>query len=102
RNNLVNNTIQAQDDQPGQNSWDNEYPSGGNYWSDYKGVDNCSGPQQNICPSPDGIGDTPYVFNSAQDNYPLMNPFVPDPPAAVALGGGGGSAGSGGRAPLRA
>jgi len=42
------------------------------------------------------------VFNSAQDNYPLMNPFVPDPPAAVALGGGGGSAGSGGRAPLRA
>jgi len=101
-NNLVNNTIQAQDDQPGQNSWDNGYPSGGNYWSDYKGVDNCSGPQQNICPSPDGIGDTPYVFNSAQDNYPLMNPFVPDPPAAVALGGGGGSAGSGGRAPLRA
>src|SRR5947199_868409 len=98
-NNLVNNSVQASDDDPGKNQWDNGYPSGGNYWSDYKGVDNCSGPQQNICPSPDGIGDTPYVFNSAQDNYPLMNPFVPDPPAAVALGGGGGS---GGRAPLRA
>jgi len=101
-NNLVNNTIQAQDDQPGQNSWDNGYPSGGNFWSNYTGVDNCSGPQQNICPSPDGIGDTPYTFNSAQDNYPLMNSFVPDPPAAVAQGGGGGSGGAGGRAPLRA
>ena len=92
-NNLVNNTIQAQDDQPGQNSWDNGYPSGGNFWSDYTGVDNCSGPQQNICPSPDGIGDTPYTFNNNQDNYPLMQPFVPDPPATAAAatpGGGGG------------
>ena len=92
-NNVVNNTIQAQDDQPGQNSWDNGYPSGGNFWSDYTGVDNCSGPQQNICPSPDGIGDTPYTFNNNQDNYPLMQPFVPDPPATAAAatpGGGGG------------
>ena len=97
-NNLVNNTVQAQDDQPGGNSWDNGYPSGGNYWSDYKGVDNCSGPQQNICPSPDGIGDTPYAFNSAQDNYPLMKPFAADHPTPGAFGGGGG----GGRPPLRA
>jgi len=95
-NNLVNNTVQAQDDQPGQNSWDNGYPSGGNYWSDFKGIDNCSGPQQNVCPSPDGIGDTPYVISSAQDNYPLMTPFAMDPPAA-GMGGGGG-----GRPPLRA
>jgi len=96
-NNLVNNTIQAQDDQPGQNSWDNGYPSGGNFWSDYTSVDNCSGPQQNVCPSPDGIGDTPYTFSSAQDNYPLMTPFATDPPATGSAGGGGG-----GRPPLRA
>jgi parallel beta-helix repeat protein len=89
--NLVNNTIQAEDDRPGQNSWDNGYPSGGNYWSDYKGVDNCSGPQQNICPSSDGIGDTPYTFTSGQDNYPLMKPFTPDPPTAAPAAGGGGA-----------
>src|SRR5438132_2828416 len=94
-NNLVNNSVQASDDNPGKNQWDNGYPSGGNFWSDYKGVDNCSGPQQNICPNPDGIGDTPYAFSSAQDNYPLMTPFAADPPAT-------GSGGGGGRAPLRA
>ncbi|OLB68445.1 hypothetical protein AUI06_11060 [archaeon 13_2_20CM_2_52_21] len=95
-NNLVNNSVQASDDNPGKNQWDNGYPTGGNYWSDYKGVDNCSGPQQNICPNPDGIGDTPYSFSSAQDNYPLMTPFAADPPATGSAGGGGG----GGRPPL--
>ena len=95
-NNFLNNALQAQDTNSTQNIWDNGYPSGGNVWSDYTGVDNCSGPQQNICPSPDGIGDTPYTFNNNQDNYPLMQPFVPDPPAAVTVapeatpGGGGG------------
>jgi nitrous oxidase accessory protein NosD len=74
-NNILNNTIQALDDSPSQNLWDNGYPSGGNFWSDFTGVDNCSGPQQNICPSPDGIGDTPYVFNFNTDHYPLMRPF---------------------------
>jgi len=38
-------------------------------------VDNCSGPNQDVCPSPDGIGDTPYMFSYNQDNYPLMNPY---------------------------
>ena len=78
-NNFVQNTTPALDDSTS-NSWDAGYPAGGNYWSNYKGVDNCSGPQQNICPGPDGVGDTPYVFSSAQDNYPSMQPFV-DPPA---------------------
>jgi len=40
---------------------DNGYPSGGNYWSDYTGVDKCSGVNQDVCPQPDGIGDTPYI-----------------------------------------
>ncbi len=92
-NNFLNNDLQAQDTNSTQNVWDNGYPSGGNFWSDYTGVDNCSGPQQNICPSPDGIGDTPYTFNNNQDNYPLMQPFVPDPPTAATAGGGGGGGG---------
>jgi parallel beta-helix repeat protein len=57
------------------NTWDNGYPSGGNYWSDYNGTDLSSGPYQNISGS-DGIGDTPYVLNvNNTDHYPLMGSF---------------------------
>jgi len=57
------------------NVWDNGYPSGGNYWSDYNGTDLHSGPYQNETDS-DGIGDTPYVLDEYnRDNYPLMIPF---------------------------
>ena len=48
------------------NFWDNG--SVGNYWSGYKGVD----------ANGDGIGDTPYIINSKdQDRFPLMNPWDP-------------------------
>jgi len=58
------------------NIWDNGYPSGGNYWSDYNGTDLYSGSHQNATGG-DGIGDTPYIINdSNQDNYPLANPYV--------------------------
>lgn len=72
--------------QPGQ-VWDNGYPSGGNYWSAYTGVDNCSGPQQNICPSPDGIGDTPYSIPGGvyHDHYPLMKPFVASSDPSISI-----------------
>ena len=76
-NNFLNNILQAKDTNSTRNVWDNGYPSGGNFWSDYTGVDSCSGPQQNICPSPDGIGDTSYTFNANHDRYPLMKPFAP-------------------------
>jgi parallel beta-helix repeat protein len=57
------------------NAWDNGYPSGGNYWVDYKGTDLYRGPYQNITGS-DGIDDTPYVINSNNtDRYPLMAPY---------------------------
>jgi hypothetical protein len=57
------------------NRWDNSYPSGGNYWSDYTGFDLYSGPYQNETGS-DGIGDTPYVIDADnQDNYPLEKLF---------------------------
>ena len=63
-NNFLKNRVQAFD-QTGQNTWDNGYPSGGNFWSDYTGTD----------PDNDGIGDTPYTFNYNQDRFPLMTPF---------------------------
>jgi len=56
------------------NAWDNGYPTGGNYWSDYNGTDLYHGPYQNITGS-DGIGDTPYDIDpDSRDNYPLMGP----------------------------
>lgn len=74
-NNLINNTQQVEDD--GDNIWDNGYPSGGNYWSDYNGYDNHSGPQQDINGS-DGIGDTNHSVSSITDEYPLMKPWPVD------------------------
>jgi parallel beta-helix repeat protein len=59
------------------NVWDNGYPSGGNYWSDYNGTDLCWGSEQNETGS-DGIGDLPYIIvNGNRDNYPLIKPWVP-------------------------
>ncbi|MFQ5884209.1 MAG: nitrous oxide reductase family maturation protein NosD [Thermoplasmata archaeon] len=78
---LVNNTVQATDALGPENSWDNGYPSGGNYWSDYTGLDNWSGPNQDICPDPDGIGDTPYIIDvDSRDRYPLTSPSAFPPP----------------------
>jgi len=71
--------------------WDNGYPGGGNFWSDYSGKDKCSGPRQEVCPSPDGIGDRPYMLTSAafgshvKDRYPLMKPFAPSVAGSVRL-----------------
>ncbi|MFH1048474.1 MAG: NosD domain-containing protein [Patescibacteria group bacterium] len=57
------------------NIFDNDYSSGGNYWSDYKGVDLYGGIIQDQSGS-DGIGDTPYIIlggeEGVQDRYPLM------------------------------
>jgi parallel beta-helix repeat protein len=70
-NNFVNNTEQAHD--YGTNIWDNGYPSGGNYWSNYTGEDKYSGPSQDQ-PGSDGIGDTPYpIPEAARDKYPYMS-----------------------------
>lgn len=61
--------------------YDNGYPSGGNYWSDYNGTDLYSGPCQNETGS-DGIGDTQHVIlkyprGACIDRYPLKNPYTP-------------------------
>ncbi len=94
-NNFINNTVEGYDwlisGTP--NQWDNGYPSGGNYWSNYTGIDQMSGPGQNI-PGPDGIGDSPYVFQrNVEDRYPLISPLglFPRPPIVLqaTLGGTG-------------
>jgi parallel beta-helix repeat protein len=75
-NNLTGNMEQAYDECT--NYWDDGYPSGGNYWSDYTGVDEKSGQNQNQ-PGSDGIGDTPYNISGDmnKDLYPLMSPWAP-------------------------
>ena len=75
-NDFINHLHNAYDDS--HNTWDNNFPSGGNYWNDYIGIDNFQGPQQDI-PGSDGIGDTPYQIKGGinQDCYPLMYPQVP-------------------------
>ena len=70
-NNFNSSIINAYDESS--NSWDNGYPSGGNYWSDYrekypdaKEIDES------------GIWDTPYEIPrdaGAMDYYPLMRPW---------------------------
>ena len=81
-NNFVNNTQQA-DSVNSTNVWNDGYPSGGNYWSDYTGVDLYSGPYQNET-GRDGIGDTQYVIDENNtDHYPFMNPYTPQPDVAI-------------------
>jgi len=95
---LVNNTIQQNSQvydaawdcadpgliAPSINIWDDGYPSGGNYWSDYGGKDLYKGKYQNETGS-DGIGDTPYVVDANityalnnQDKYPMIIPQIHD------------------------
>ncbi|MEM4258645.1 MAG: NosD domain-containing protein [Candidatus Thermoplasmatota archaeon] len=64
-NTFIGNTHQAYD--TGNNLWDNGHPSGGNYWSDYTGID----------ANGDGIGDTPYAIPNGinRDRYPLIEPY---------------------------
>ncbi|MEM3628755.1 MAG: NosD domain-containing protein [Candidatus Bathyarchaeia archaeon] len=85
-NNFINNTRQVYDlswDElvisPSINIWDDGYPSGGNFWSDYTGVDLYSGPYQNTTGS-DGISDVPYnIDDNNVDRYPLMAPWAVGP-----------------------
>ena len=61
-NNFVDNDIDAYDSSI--NIWNDEYPSGGNFWSNYTGTDSDG----------DGIGDTPYSImgGTNQDRYPYL------------------------------
>ena len=75
--NDFNNTRNAHD-LGSDNQWDGGYNNGfpwdgGNWWSDYHGIDDFHGSEQNVS-GPDGIGDTPFSINgeNTQDRYPLM------------------------------
>jgi len=77
-NNFINNTQQIYDDSwvfpdvpPSISIWDDGYPSGGNYWSDYEekypNATELDG---------SGIWDTPYeIDDNNQDNYPIVPEF---------------------------
>jgi parallel beta-helix repeat protein len=78
-NSLIENVAQAYDSWGyyHRNMWSDSYPSGGNYWSDYTGLDMMQGQDQNI-PGFDGIGDTPYSeirWENEMDHFPLMRPW---------------------------
>jgi parallel beta-helix repeat protein len=76
-NNFIDNTDNGYDS--GVNSWNLPYPLGGNYWSDYTGVDLFKGPNQDQ-PGSDGIGDTNYSVDSdTVDHYPLIEPYTYKP-----------------------
>jgi len=69
---------------PSVNTWDNGYPSGGNYWSNYNGSDVHKGAYQNETGS-DGIGDQPYIVDANvtrslnnTDRYPFINTSTHD------------------------
>ncbi len=60
------------------NQWDDDYPSGGNYWDDYTGTDS----------NQDGIGDSPYSIpgGSSEDRYPFMKPYgYPTNPPSIPI-----------------
>jgi len=85
-NNFFNNTAQAREDGAMEDAWDDGYPSGGNYWSDYAGADQCNGPAQDVCTAPDGIGDTPYAIDTdTRDRYPLTAPVRWNMPPVVTV-----------------
>lgn len=82
-NNFISNTGQVVSSNSA-SMWNNSYPSGGNYWSDYEGDDAYSGPFQNMTGS-DGIGDVPYNSTEYEkDHYPLMTPYDETNPMADA------------------
>jgi len=80
-NNFITNIQQiTSDGYP--NAWDDGYPSGGNYWSDY-------GERYPSAEELDGSGiwDTPYeIDENNQDNYPLTEPWSPTPPVPTTIG----------------
>ena len=75
-NSFVDNKIQVDNPTLSNDIWDDGYPDGGNYWSDYAGLDEKRGPYQNLTGT-DGIGDTPYAIDgNDMDHYPLMRPYM--------------------------
>jgi parallel beta-helix repeat protein len=74
-NNFISNAVQARMDSSATATWDDGYPSGGNYWSSHVSVDTYGGPLQNT-PGSDGIVDVSYTISVNNiDAYPLVQPL---------------------------
>jgi hypothetical protein len=73
-NNFLNNTNQFSDF-GSFNSYDDGYPSGGNFWGDYTEQDLFSGQYQNETGS-DGILDMGYPSGNPLDRYPFGSPLT--------------------------
>jgi len=81
-NNLIDNGEQLSFYESPVNVWDSGYPSGGNYWSDYRER------YSNALEIDDsGIWNTPYVIDASNaDTYPLMSQYViPEFPSFLIL-----------------
>jgi len=74
RNDFIDNYKDAFDD--GDNIWWKNYPTGGNYWSNYTGVDEMSGIFQDK-PGNDGFIDEAYHIEGGDniDQYPRVEPY---------------------------
>ncbi len=96
-NNFINNPMQAYDGSFNSpfsvNNWDNGYPSGGNYWSNYDSKYPNASEFDNS-----GIGNTPFVIDASNiDHFPFIHqinaaailptptPTVPEFPALTVL-----------------
>jgi parallel beta-helix repeat protein len=65
--NSLNNTCQLSIHDISNSSWDDGYPSGGNYWSDYNGTEF----------DDFGIGREPYIIDeNNSDMFPLKSPYL--------------------------
>ncbi len=86
-NSFLGNVIQAFDSGAPWNDWNLSYGGGGNYWSNYTGVDVCRGPSQTDCTGPDGLGDTSFNIGfGAYDYQPLMRaPSLPNSPPTASF-----------------
>jgi len=72
-NNFLNNIENANDS--GLNTYNEVYPIGGNFWSEYSGMDSDG----------DGLGDTPFNIagGSNTDSYPLIYVWGENPPVSI-------------------
>jgi parallel beta-helix repeat protein len=75
QNNYFGNPPHAEDNTADTSYNDSYLNGGGNFWSDYVGDDDFSGPNQDI-PGSDGIGDSWYwIDGDSIDYYPLKYPI---------------------------
>jgi hypothetical protein len=86
---IYHNTFRAAGGQTGlfesNNKWDNGFPNGGNYWSDYG-----AGGSNFTKINGTAIYDSPYLINDVNiDHYPLVEPYNAKAPTIVVLSDGG-------------